>query len=118
MLKIDGALADKRGNSNTRKIVETYTLANNYRVKVTTWHDKERKAYRTSLSECVIETREGFTWERHTVFADYYSTIANVPVARYSWPNMERAHNIAAESCGDLVRQLLARGADMESVAA
>jgi hypothetical protein len=118
MIKIENTKPDKHGDATRRKIVESYTLENNYRVKITTWHDKARKAYLTAVSECEIETREGWTWERHTIYADFYKLVASEKVARYSWPNMERAHNIAADMAADLVRELVAKGAARESDAA
>ena len=104
MLKIEGAIPYKYGSNERRRITESYTLANNYRVKVTTWHDKARKAYLTAVSECEIEPREGgYTIERHTVYADFNRVVMSEPAARYSWLNMERVHNIAADAVADLV---------------
>ena len=119
MHEIQGAAPYKYGSSERRRITESYTLANNYRIKITTWHDKARKAYLTSVSECMTEPREGgYTIERHTVYADFNRLVSSEPAARYSWQNMERVHNIAAESVGDLIRELLAAGASREIEAA
>ena len=119
MMNIENTKADKQGNATRRKIVESYTLDNNYRVKITTWHDKTRKAYLTTVSECMIGTREGgWVWESHTVFHDFNQLVASESVSRYSWANMERVHNIAADMAEELVRDLMAKGATRESNAA
>lgn len=102
-----GATWDKHGDSTRRRIVETWTLGT-YRVKVTTYHDKSGKAYTSIISECEIsESSPGFYFERHRLHRDVNKLAGRVSVSRYSWPNMERAHNIAADSVSDLISQLL-----------
>ena len=102
-------------NDITRKITDTYTVEN-YRVKVSTWHDKTRKAYLTSVSECRIEKREGYTMEYHGIFADYYKTIKAERVSRYSFTNLQKFHDEVADEVAVIVNQLLAnyKGEDNE----
>lgn len=93
-------------NEITRDITESYTIGN-YRVKVSTWHDKNRKAYITSISECRIDKRDGYTMEFHGVFADYYKTIKAEKVSRYSFKSLTEFHNSTAQECAVIVNQLL-----------
>lgn len=93
-------------NEITRKITDTYTVEN-YRVKVSTWHDKNRKAYLTSVSECRIDKRDGYTMEFHGIFADYYKTIKAERVSRYSFTNLQKFHNDSADEVAAIVNQLL-----------
>lgn len=94
-------------NEITRKITDTYTIEN-YRVKVSTWHDKNRKAYLTSVSECRIDKRDGYTMEFHGIFADYYKTIKAEKVSRYNFTNLQKFHAAAADEIAVIVNQLLA----------
>lgn len=94
-------------NDITRRITDTYTVEN-YRVKVSTWHDKTRKAYFTSVSECRIEKRDGYTMEYHGIFADYYKTIKAERVSRYSLTGLHKFHDEAADEAAAIVNQLLA----------
>jgi hypothetical protein len=93
-------------NDITRKITESYTIGD-YRVKVTTWHDKSRKAYLTSIGECQIEKREGYTMERHAIFASYYKTIKAERVSRYSFKSLEAFHDSTAQEAADIVDRLI-----------
>jgi hypothetical protein len=93
-------------NDITRKITESYTLGT-YRVKVSTWHDKNRKAYLTSVSECQIERRDGYTMERHAIFANYYKTIKAERVSRYSFKSLEVFHDSTAEEVAVIVASLI-----------
>lgn len=114
MIKIENAKPDKVGDATRRRITESYTLENNYRVKISTWHDKARKAYLTNVSECQIQPRDGYTMEFHAMYSDFNQTVIGERTSRYSWCDMERAHNIAAESVEDLVRELIAKGKTRE----
>lgn len=93
-------------NEITRKITDTYTVEN-YRVKVSTWHDKNRKAYITSVSECRIEKRDGYTMEFHGIFADYYKTVKATRVSRYSFKSLEVFHQSNAEEVAAIVADLI-----------
>ena len=53
----------KFGHEINRRIVESWTREDNYRVKVTTWHDKNRKAFISNISECQIEKNAGYVME-------------------------------------------------------
>ena len=102
------AIYNKTGNDIRRKIVESWTLGD-YRVKLTTYHDKAGKTYTSIISECEIESgTNGFYFEKHRMYEHLNRLAGRVSVSRYSWPNMERAHNIAADSVRELVDQLLA----------
>ena len=104
-----GATWDKIGSSTRRKITETWTLGD-YRVKVVTYHDKIKKSYWSIISECQIEESgtSGYYMEKHRVYEDLNKLAGRVDVSRYSWPNMERAHNIAADSQKEVIAALLA----------
>ena len=107
-MNIDGATYEKHGDSIRRKVVESYTLENNWRVKVYTTHDKARKAYYTSISECQVQQRDGYSMEFHAMFTDYSQIVQRVAVSRYSWHTLEQAHNLAVELHGNIVRDLIA----------
>lgn len=93
-------------NEITRKIVETYTDGS-YRVRVETYHDKNRKAYITTIGECQIEKRDGYTMEFHSVFTNYYKRIKAESVSRYSFKSLEEFHNSTAEEVAAIVANLL-----------
>lgn len=93
-------------SDSSRKITDSYTI-DNYRVKVSTWHDKNRKAYITSVSECQIEKCDGYTMERHAIFANYYKTINATRVSRYSFKSLEVFHNSTAEEVAVIVATLI-----------
>jgi hypothetical protein len=117
-MNIENATYNKQGDHITRKILVTYTLENNWRVKIYTRHDKARKAYLTSVSECQVQHRDGYSMEFHAVFTDFSKIVAAVPVARYSWHTLEAAHNLAFESSHDLIRQLIESNLTREAVSA
>lgn len=93
-------------NEITRKIEETYTDGS-YRVRVTTSHNKNHKAYITTVSECQVEKREGYTMEFHSVFTDYFKNIKVQKVSRYSFKGLEEQHNATAEEAAVIVAALL-----------
>jgi len=102
---------EKYASSERRKITETFTTPDNYRVKITTRHDKDRKTYTSIISECVIEESgtTGIYFERHAVHADLNQLISFTPAARYDFRKLEHAHNLAAESVEGLVSELIAK---------
>lgn len=93
-------------SDSSRKITDSYTIGD-YRVKVSTWHDKNRKAYITSVSECQVQQRDGYSMEFHAVFADYYKTINATRVSRYSLKSLEVFHQSTAEEVAVIVAKLI-----------
>ena len=97
---------DKAG----RKIVTTYTLDNNYRVKLYTYHSANYKAIRTTLSECIAGKSGIFTMETFMMFRDLNEGIISEPAARYSFNLLENQHARAIELAAQKVALLLAQG--------
>lgn len=95
-----------------RKIVSTYTLENNYRVKVSTYGD--RKVIRSILSECIVGKSGIFTMETHMMFRDLNELIISEPVARYSFKLLEDQHARAVEMSAQNIALLLAQGVEGE----
>ena len=111
---------DKFTNEVTRKCVDTWTLDNNYRVKVYTYHDKVKKAYWSIISECTVEASgdSGIYFERHSVHKDLNRLAGTVIATRYNPSNMVKAHSDAVEAVRDLVEQLLQANYEKEEVSA
>jgi hypothetical protein len=109
---------DKFINEITRKCVDTWTLDNNYRVKVYTYHDKVKKAYWSIISECIVEASgtSGIYFERHSLHNDLNRLANKVIAARYNPSNMVKAHSDAVEAVRDLVEQLLQANYEKEEV--
>ncbi len=107
-------------NEITRKCVDTYTLENNYRVKVSTYHDKVKKVYWSTISECVVEASgtAGFYFERHTMYTDFNRLAGKVEALRYNPENMKKAHGLALDSVRGLIDQLLEAGKEREKASA
>lgn len=107
-------------NEITRKCVDTYTLDNNYRVKVYTYHDKAKKAYWSIIKECVVEASgiAGIYFEKHTVHASLNQLAGKVEALRYNPSNMSKAHEQARESVSELIQQLLEANQAREEVSA
>jgi hypothetical protein len=97
---------DSVRNEITRRITDSYTV-DNYRVKVSTWHDKSRKAYLTSVSECQIDKRDGYTMERTTVFVSYYKIVKAEKVSRYSFKSLADFHASTEQEAADIVERLI-----------
>lgn len=93
-----------------RKIVTTYTLENNYRVKLSTYHYGNSKAIRSILSECITGTSGIFTMERFTMYRDLNELVISEPVARYSFKLLEDQHARALEYVANTISLLLAAG--------
>lgn len=96
-------------NHVTRKCVDTWTLENNYRVKVYTYHDKSKKAYWTTIKECIVEASgtSGIYFEKHSVHVDLHRLAGKVEALRFNGDAMVKAHDTAIESVRDLIDQLL-----------
>lgn len=111
---------EKFTNEITRKCVDTYTLENNYRVKVYTYHDKVKKVYWSTINECVVEASgsEGIYFEKRTVHTSLHKLAGRVEALRYNPENMKKAHEQALYSVRELVDQLLEAGQEKEKVSA
>jgi hypothetical protein len=103
------ATHSKLGHEINRRIVESWTREeDNYRVKVTTWHDKTRKAYLSNISECTIERNEGYTMERSVMYSSLNKLVQIQAVTRYNYEKMSDFHVQAVASVMDQVETLLA----------
>jgi len=111
---------DKFTNEVTRKCVDTWTLDNNYRVKVYTYHDKVKKAYWSIIKECTVEASgtSGIYFERHSVHKDLNRLAGTVIATRYNPTNMVKAHDDALYAVRELVDQLLQANYEKEEVSA
>lgn len=101
---------EKTINQQNRKITTTYTLENNYRVKVSTYHFGNSKVIRSILSECITGKSGIFTMETHALYRDLNKLIISEPVPRYSFKLLEDQHARAVELAAQEVAQLLAAG--------
>ena len=109
---------EKFGHEINRRIVESWTREDNYRVKVTTWHDKTRKAFISNLSECTIERNEGYTMERSVMYSSLNKLIQIQAVTRYNYEKMADFHIQAVAQVMDQVNALIADlNRDAEGVA-
>ena len=81
-------------NHVSRKCVDTWTLDNNYRVKVYTYHDKNKKSYWSIVSECTVEESgtTGIYFERHTVHTSLNQLAGKVEALRFNGDSMVKAH--------------------------
>ena len=93
-----------------RKIVTTYTLENNYRVKLSTYHSANYKAIRTTLSECITGASGVFTTETFMMFRDYNKLVISEPTARYSFKLLQDQHERAIVLAAEEAVLLLAQG--------
>jgi hypothetical protein len=100
---------EKLSNEISRKVVETWTLENNYRVKLYTYHDKVKKSYWSIISECIVEPSgsSGFYFEKHRMHEDLNRLAGRVDALRYNPANMAAAHAAALLNVRELVDQLL-----------
>jgi hypothetical protein len=97
-----------------RRITDTYTLENNYRIKISTYHDKVKKIYWSVISECVIrESGGGVYFERHRLHADLNKLLATAPALRYSPKDLQSVHSHALDLGEELREQYLAINADI-----
>lgn len=103
------ATHEKLGHEINRRIVESWTREeDNYRVKVSTWHDKTRKAFISNISECTIERNEGYTMERSVMYSSLNKLVQIQAVTRYNYEKMSDFHTQAVASVMDQVEALLA----------
>jgi hypothetical protein len=110
------AVHEKFGHEINRRIVESWTREDNYRVKVSTWHDKRHKGYISTISECLIERNEGYTIEKWVMYSDLNKMIQMQAVSRYNYEKMAEAHLQAVAQVLDQVNDLIANR-DAEAVA-
>ena len=107
----------KHGHEINRRIVESWTREDNYRVKVTTWHDKNRKAFISNLSECQIEKNEGYTMEKSVMYQSLNRLIQMEGVSRYNYEKMADFHAKAVSAVLDQIYSLLSDPSRVEVVA-
>jgi hypothetical protein len=101
---------EKIVSEQNRKIVSTYTLENNYRVKLSTYHSSTSKVIHTILSECITGTSGIFTMETFMMYRDYNARVISEPVARYSFKALQDQHERAIEQAAQQIAYLLAEG--------
>lgn len=97
----------KFGHEINRRIVESWTREDNYRVKVTTWHDKNRKAFISNLSECQIEKNAGYVMEKSVMYQSLNRLIEMQGVSRYNYEKMSDFHANAVSAVLDQINSLL-----------
>jgi hypothetical protein len=101
-------------SNERRRITDTYTLPNNYRIKISTYHDRAKKTYWSVISECVIrESGAGVYFERHRMHADLNKLLATAPGLRYSSKDLHTAHAQALGLGVELRDQYLSINADI-----
>lgn len=98
---------------SSRKALDYWTREDGYRIKITTRHDKERKAYITVISDCVAEKRDGYTMEYHRVFTDLYRVLNSEAAARYNFNKLQLIH---AEIVPAMIQEVEALLASREPV--
>ena len=103
------AVHEKFGHEINRRITESWTREeDNYRVKVSTWHDKRHKGYLSVISECLIERGDGYTMEKWVMYSDLNKRIQYQAVSRYNYEKMAEAHLQAVAQVMDQVNDLIA----------
>lgn len=107
----------KHGHEINRRIVESWTREDNYRVKVTTWHDKNRKAYISHISDCTIEKNAGYVMERSTMYESLFKRIQMEAVSRYNYEKMADFHAKAVTAVLDQIVLLISAPSGAEEVA-
>ncbi len=99
---------EKIAADSTRKVCETWTREDNYRVKVITWHDRSRKAFMSVISECQIQRQEGYTMEYFSPMVDLNKLIQAERVSRYNFGKLQEFHLQTTAQVMDQVTELLA----------
>jgi len=104
-------------NDARRKITETWTTPENYRVKVYTYHDKIEKAYRSIIATCTVQESGtiGIHFEYSSSQTDVSRLAGKVSATRYNFNRMDEAHASAVESVRDLIAALLDQATDTDS---
>jgi hypothetical protein len=99
---------------SSRKAVDYWTRDDGYRVKITTRHDKERKSYTTTISDCEAQQREGYAMEYHRVFTNLYRTLNREATTRYNFNKLQEIHAEIVKAMILDVETLLATHAPIE----
>jgi hypothetical protein len=102
-------------SNERRRITDTYTLENNYRIKISTYHDRIKKVYWSTISECIVHDSgtPGIYFERHRMHADLNKLLITAPGIRYNSKDLHAAHNTALGLGVDLRDQFLTANADI-----
>lgn len=110
---------EKYGHEINRRITESWTReGDNYRVKVSTWHDKTRKAYLSNISECTVERGDGYNMEKSIMYQSLNKLVQIQAVTRYNYEKMSDFHTQAVAQVMDQVNALIADlNRDAEGVA-
>lgn len=92
-----------------RKATDTWTLENNYRVKVYTYHDRAKRVYWSVITECQVEASgsSGIFFERSRPQVDLNQLIEATAASRYSYAKMMDQHKLAIAKAGELITRLL-----------
>lgn len=103
--------------NEARRIVDTYTLPNNYRIKITTYHDRERKVYWSYIAEAIVNPSgtSGIVFERSTS-EHLHRLLSSVKGLRFSAKDLHAAHANALQLGAELRDQHLADNKDKELV--
>ena len=100
---------EKIAVDSSRKVSESWTREeDNYRVKVSTWHDKNRKAFISNISECTIEKNDGYTMEKSIMYQSLNKLVQIQAVNRYNYEKMADFHTQAVAQVMDQVNALIA----------
>ena len=108
---------EKIAVDSRRKVSESWTRGDNYRVRVSTWHDKTRKTFISNISECQIQPREGYSMEFFSPFVDLNRLIQAERVSRYNFAKLQEFHLQAVAQVQAEVDTLLATLKKSEEVA-
>lgn len=100
-----------------RRITDTYTLPNNYRIKITTYHDKTRKAYLSYIAEVMVSPSgsANIVFERSTR-DNLHKGLSIVNGLRYSAKDLHAAHAAALELGAELKNQYLSTNQNKEQL--
>jgi hypothetical protein len=95
-------------NDAHRKITDTYTLGA-YRVKVYTYHDKNKKGYWSIIKECIVEPSgtTGIYFEKSRLHTDLNKLISLNGASRYNYQHLISHHSKALYMVRELIDQLL-----------
>jgi hypothetical protein len=100
---------------DSRRVADTYTLPNNYRIKIYTYHDKNKHAYWSVIKECVVRDSgtAGIYFERHRSHVDLNKLLNITRAPRYSYTELITVHNLALQLGAELRDQYLEINADI-----
>lgn len=108
------AIKEALAIDSSRKAVDYWTRDDGYRVKITTQHDKQRKSYTTTISDCHAQQREGYTMEYHVVLKNLYRTLNKEAAARYNFNKLQEIHAEIVKAMISDVETLIANHAPIE----